>query len=308
MLWLLALYSILITASSSYPQSPSSNDGQTVYVSNPAGPFEMGGDSLSVSAGTPLDDINKLNPSFIPPLDYMKTNLGNLPDTTYQQTQIDAPPEITSSQTIPFAQISFDKNSKPPAAFNQALMDEDSPSVPLLDLFRSFPSNIDIPYSGESSGEQKPTDPNPVETGGEEEAKQPRYDPEERVGNPGPPECGQGRYAMCCNRAPVYNSLRQVPQWRGDCRLCMSFLKKPLCRNFHVDAAFVSSTTTISVLNSPPFLLTSTKSSLSATPAPLSSDALLPLRAAFANKSQLEPTGKAVTGAKTCSAAHAKTG
>lgn len=224
MLWLLALYSILITTSFSYPQNPSSNEGQTVSVSSPAGPFEMVADSLSVSASTPLDDTNKLNPSSIPPLDDRAKVLGNLPGTTKQQTQIEAAPEITSAET-PFAHLSFDQNPEPPAAFNQALMDDDSPSFPLLDLFRSIPSNINIPNFGEGSSEQKPTDPNPVETG--EEAKRPRYDPEERVGNPAPPECGEGRYAMCCNEGPAYSKhISREPAWdqKRLCRLCMSFL------------------------------------------------------------------------------------
>lgn len=223
MFWILALYSILITAPFSFPQSPSSNEGQTVSVSNPADPFEMMADSLSVSASTPLDDINKLNPSSIPPLDDTAKILDNLPVTTnQQQTQIYAPPEITSAET-PFAHISFDQNPGPPAAFNQALIDDDFPSFPLLDLFRSIPSNINIPNFGEGSSEQKPTDPNPVETG--EEAKQPRYNPEERVENPAPPECGEGRYAMCCNQGPAQSRSReQVWHKRRICRLCMSFL------------------------------------------------------------------------------------
>lgn len=226
MLLLLAPYSILITTSFSYPQNPSSNEGQTVSVSDPAGPFEMVADSLPVSASTPLDDTNKLNPSSIPPLDDTAKVLGNLPSTTNQQTQIDPPPETTSAEPT-FAHISFDKNPEPPAAFNQALIDDGSPSFPLLDLFRSIPSNINIPNFGEGSSEQKPTDPNPAETGEEE---RPRYDPGERVENPRPPECGEGRYAMCCNQGPARANARlsqsPEPAWdqRRLCRLCMSFL------------------------------------------------------------------------------------
>lgn len=245
MFWLLALYSILITAPFSFPQSPSpsSNEGQTVSASNTADPFDMMADSLSVSASSPLDDTNKLNPSSIPPppLDDTAKILDNLPGTTnnQQQTQISyAPPETPSAEkTTPFAHIlSFDQqNPEPPpaAAFNQALIDDDdsSPSFfPLLDLFRSIPSNIDLPNleEGGSREQNNPTDPNPnpVETPGEEEAaKQPRYDPEERVENPAPPECGEGRYAMCCNQGPPRPRLgEQVWHKRRMCRLCMSFL------------------------------------------------------------------------------------
>lgn len=223
MFWLLVLYSILIIAPFSYPQSPSSNEGQTVSVSNPADPFEMMADSFSVSASAPLDDTKKLNPSpSIPPLDKTAKIHDNPPGTTQQQMQIYVPPETTSAET-PFSHISFDQNPEPPAAFNQALIDDDSPSFPLLDLFRSIPSNINIPNFGEGSREQNPTDSDPVEPG--EEAKQPRYDPEERVENPVPPECGEGRYAMCCNQGPARSRSRE-PVWhkRRMCRMCMSFL------------------------------------------------------------------------------------
>lgn len=231
MLWLLALYSILITTSFSHPQNPSSNEGQTVSVSNPAGSLEgIADDSSSVSPNTPLDDANKsLTPSSLPPLDDTTKILGNLPISAKQQSQIDVRPENSAGETS-LDHISFDPVSKPepPAAFNQALIDGgDTPSFPLLDLLRNIPSNINLPNFGDpGSSEQKPIDPDPVETGGEE-AEQPRYDPQQRVGNPAPPECGEGRFAMCCNQGPAYARLSVPPEllWhrRRLCRLCMCF-------------------------------------------------------------------------------------
>lgn len=230
MLWLLALYPILLTTSFSQAQNPSQDEENTISISNPSTSLEMMVDPSSIPI-TPLNDANKL--AFSPtPLDDTLKILGDLPGTTNQQTQSDIPPGINSPES-PFPQIPFDAKQGT-SEFNQALLDGDTPSFPLLDLLQGIPSNTNIPSSGEGSSEEKPTDPNPVEPGAVE---QPRYDPQERVENPTPPECDEGRLAMCCNEGPA-NAGPAIPReqvWhkRRLCKFCTCFpQRKSFCRCF----------------------------------------------------------------------------
>ncbi|MCJ1346026.1 hypothetical protein MMC31_004237, partial [Peltigera leucophlebia] len=274
MLWFLALYPVLFATSFSQPQDPSPDEETAMSISDPSSSSKKMADSSSVSPNTPLDDANKAAFSSTTLDDTLKI-LGNLPGTTNQQTQIDVPPETIKPQT-PFPHTTFDSIPPEAPAFNQALIDGDPPSFPLLDLLRGIPSNINIPSFGEGSSEEKPTDRDPAEPG---EGEQSRYDPEERVENPTPPECGEGRFAMCCNQEPAQAGamvpLERVWQKRRLCRLCMCFPQRKSPNPSQIPSSALPSTNA-----DPPNLR---------------------------NNPQSEPTGKAVTGAKTYSAAYAKT-
>lgn len=220
MLWRLALYPLLFTESLSRAQNPNKDEENNISLSNPSSSLEMMADPSSIPIN-PLNNANKLAFSSTPRGDTLKV-LGDLPGTTNQETQSDVPPGITSPES-PFPQIPFD--AKPGTSeFNQALLDGDTPSFPLLDLLRNFPMNINIPSSGEGSNVEKSTDPDPVEPG---EAEYPWYDPTERVKNPTPPECDEGRFAMCCNEGPPNAGPATPPEqvWhkRRLCRFCTCF-------------------------------------------------------------------------------------